>query len=280
LSQCQFSRHHTARVFGNLTQTQKTRNLGRTHTRARGKNEAVETTSILDTLGATLSGLAPFVLHLEDIHEADEERFSFIQDLAKIVSRIEGVGLVVTSRREPLDPFTTLKLEPDVILMDLRMPVLNGIEATRRIHRAQPHIGILVVTVFEDDTSVFPAIRAGARGYLLKNTDQEELHRAIQTVANGGAIFSPGIAVRVMQYLTTPTPPAPKQAFDELTTREHSILEHLAHGSSNAEIAEKLGISSKTVSNNISNILLKLQATDRAKLMLMALEAGIGHKES
>jgi DNA-binding NarL/FixJ family response regulator len=167
-------------------------------------------------------------------------------------------------------------LEPDVILMDLRMPILNGIEATRRIHRAQPHIGILVVTVFEDDMSVFPAIRAGARGYLLKNTDQEELHRAIQTVANGGAIFSPGIAQRVMQYLTTPAPPAPKQAFDELTNRERSILEQLAHGSNNAEIAEKLGISSKTVSNNISNILLKLQATDRAKLMLMALEMGMG----
>lgn len=171
-------------------------------------------------------------------------------------------------------------LEPDVILMDLRMPLLNGIEATRRIHRAQPHIGVLVVTVFEDDTSVFPAIRAGARGYLLKNTDQQELHRAIQTVANGGAIFSPGIAQRVMHYLTTPVAPAPKQAFDELTNRERSILELLTQGLSNAEVAEKLGISSKTVSNNISNILLKLQATDRAKLMLMALEAGIGHKES
>lgn len=168
------------------------------------------------------------------------------------------------------------ELEPDVILMDLRMPILNGIEATRRIHRAQPHIGILVVTVFEDDTSVFPAIRAGARGYLLKDADSEELHRAIQTVARGGAIFSPGIAERVMRYLSTPAPSAPEQAFGELTGRERSILELLTQGLSNAEIAEKLGLSPKTVSNNISNILLKLQTTDRAKLMLMALEAGLG----
>lgn len=172
------------------------------------------------------------------------------------------------------------ELEPDVILMDLRMPALNGIEATRRIHRAQPHIGILVVTVFEDDTSVFPAIRAGARGYLLKNTDQHELVRAVQTVASGGAIFSPSIAQRVLQYLTAPPPSLPRQVFDELTGRERSILELLAHGYSNAEIAERLGISPKTVSNNVSNVLLKLQATDRAKLMLMALEAGLGREAS
>lgn len=168
------------------------------------------------------------------------------------------------------------ELEPDVILMDLRMPVVNGIEATRRIHRAQPHIGILVVTMFEDDTSVFPAIRAGARGYLLKNTDQAELLRAVQTVAAGGVIFSSGIAVRVLQYLTAPPPELPQGVFDELTGRERSILEELAHGYSNAEIAEHLGLSPKTVSNNVSNVLLKLQATDRAKLMLMALEAGLG----
>jgi DNA-binding NarL/FixJ family response regulator len=168
------------------------------------------------------------------------------------------------------------ELEPDVILMDLRMPVLNGIEATRRIHRAQPHIGILVVTIFEDDTSVFPAIRAGARGYLLKDADQHELTRAVETVASGGAIFSPGIAQRVLQYLSAPPPSLPKQAFDELTGRERSILELLAHGYSNPEIAERLGLSPKTVSNNVSNVLLKLQATDRAKLMLMALEAGLG----
>ena len=172
-----------------------------------------------------------------------------------------------------------VSLQPDVILMDLRMPGVNGIEATRRIHRASPHIGVLVVTVFEDDTSVFPAIRAGARGYLLKNTEQDELLRAIRTVANGGAIFSPGIAQRVLSYLNTPAPSAPTQAFDELTNRERDILELIARGNTNAEIAEALGLSPKTVSNNISNVLMKVQATDRAKLMLMALEAGFGQPD-
>jgi DNA-binding NarL/FixJ family response regulator len=167
-------------------------------------------------------------------------------------------------------------LQPDVILMDLRMPGINGIEATRRIHRASPHIGILVVTVFEDDTSVFPAIRAGARGYLLKNTEQDELLRAIRTVTNGGAIFSPGIAQRVLGYLNTPMPNTPQHIFDELTPREREILELIAQGKTNAEIAEALNLSPKTVSNNISNVLLKVQATDRAKLMLMALDAGLG----
>lgn len=175
-------------------------------------------------------------------------------------------------------------LQPDVILMDLRMPGVNGIEATRHIHRTNPHIGILVLTVFDDDTSVFPAIRAGARGYLLKNTEQDELLRAIHTVADGGAIFSPGIAERMLNYLSispTPaslagTPDVVGQAFDELTGREREILELIARGQTNAEIAKSLGLSPKTVSNNISNVLVKLQATDRAKLMLMALDAGMG----
>src|SRR5690606_5290302 len=147
----------------------------------------------------------------------------------------------------------TLELQPDVVLMDLRMPVLNGIEATRRIHRAQPHVGILVVTVFADDTSVFPAIRAGARGYLLKDTAAEELHRAVETVARGGAIFSSGIANKVMRYLTVTTRPAAGPDLEELTGRERAVLELLAQGLSNTEIAERMGISSKTVSNNVSN---------------------------
>ena len=173
-----------------------------------------------------------------------------------------------------------VSLQPDVILMDLRMPGVNGIDATRRIHRASPHIGILVLTVFEDDTSVFPAIRAGARGYVLKNTEQDELLRAIRTVAHGGAIFSPGIAQRVLSYLSAPAPELPRHAFDELTPREREILELLARGKTNGEIAEALSLSPKTVSNNVSNVLMKVQATDRAKLMLMALEAGMGQSDT
>jgi DNA-binding NarL/FixJ family response regulator len=153
---------------------------------------------------------------------------------------------------------------------------MNGIEATRRIHRHSPHISILILTIFEDDTSVFPAIRAGARGYMLKNSEQDELLRAIHTVANGGAIFSPGIAQRVLGYLNTAEPDLPPNAFDELTPRERQILELLAQGQNNAEIAQTLNLSPKTISNNVSNVLLKVQTTDRAKLMLMALEAGLG----
>lgn len=168
------------------------------------------------------------------------------------------------------------ELQPDVVLMDLRMPGINGIEATRRIHRLQPHIGILVVTVFADDTSVFPAIRAGARGYLLKDAGRDELRLAVETVARGGAIFSPGIAMKVMTYLSASLQPLPGPDFAHLTGRERAILEQLAQGLSNPEIATRLAISAKTVSNNVSNILSKLQAVDRARLMLMALDAGLG----
>ncbi len=104
-------------------------------------------------------------------------------------------------------------LQPDLVLMDLRMPELNGIEATRQIHRASPHIGILVVSIYQDDTSIFPAIRAGARGYILKDADQNELIQAIQIVARGGVIFSPAIAQHVLRYLSEPHPEMPKSAF-------------------------------------------------------------------
>ena len=127
----------------------------------------------------------------------DDERLAR-KDLQSLLSQFEHVEIVGEAQNgEEAIEFAS-STQPDVILMDLRMPGVNGIDATRRIHRTFPHIGILVLTVFEDDTSVFPAIRAGARGYLLKNTEQEELLRAIHTVSNGGAIFSPGIAQKVL----------------------------------------------------------------------------------
>ncbi len=196
--------------------------------------------------------------------------------LRMLLSSAENVEIIGEARDGEQAVAMAAAEQPDVILMDLRMPGVNGIEATRRIHRASPNIAILILTVFEDDTSIFPAIRAGARGYLLKNSEQQELLRAIETVASGGAIFSPGIAQKVLGYLLTPPPQVPASIFDELTEREREILEFIAQGKTNAEIAAILNLSPKTISNYISNVLLKVHATDRAKLMLMALEAGLG----
>ncbi|GLV54515.1 DNA-binding response regulator [Dictyobacter sp. S3.2.2.5] len=167
-------------------------------------------------------------------------------------------------------------LRPSIILMDLHMPEMNGIEATRHILQANPHIGILVLTMLEDDASVFAAMRAGARGYLLKGADQTEVLRAIGVVAHGEAIFSPPIARRLMQYFANMQPILPASSFPDLTEREREILTLITMGKSNAEIAQELVLSPKTVSNHVSNILSKLQVVDRAQAVLRARQAGLG----
>lgn len=168
-------------------------------------------------------------------------------------------------------------LEPDVILMDLKMPRLNGIEASRQIVQSSPQIGILVITMFEDDNSVFAAMRAGARGYLLKGADKDEMLLAIRAVAGGEAIFGPAIARRLMRYFAAPTPAqqaAPAPIFPGLTGREGEILALIAEGRNNQEIAGQLFLSLKTVRNYVSNIFSKLQVADRAQAIVRARDAG------
>ena len=166
------------------------------------------------------------------------------------------------------------ELRPDVVLMDLQLPGISGIEATRAIVAAEPDVRVLVLSLFEDDDSVFLALRAGARGYVLKDADEDELTGAVRAVARGEAIFSRAIAGRVLAFFSAPRP-EPK-VFPELTDREREILSLIAAGHPNPSIARQLFLSPKTVANYVSAIFAKLQVADRAEAMIRAREAGLG----
>lgn len=204
----------------------------------------------------------------------------FREGLRALFSTIPELELVgeASSGLECIELAT--KLQPDVVLMDISMPGMDGVEATRRVLRGNPSAGIVMVTMLEDDATVFSAMRAGARGYILKGASHQELVQAIRAVASGQALFGPGIARRVMNFFRqaeTDLPRnLPRETFPELTPRELEVLELIASGVNNAGIAEKLVISEKTVRNHITNIFSKLQVADRAEAIIRARDAGMG----
>ncbi len=167
--------------------------------------------------------------------------------------------------------------QPDVVLLDLTMPGIGGIAATERIVAASPHVRILVLSMADDDESVFAALRAGARGYVLKGARRAEIIRSIRVVADGEAIFGPAIAVRLTGYFAgLDRAAASTPAFPALTDREREILDLIARHLTNPQIAERLGLSQKTVRNHVSSIFTKLRVADRAQAIILARESGLG----
>ena len=205
---------------------------------------------------------------------ADDQTL-FREGIVSLLSSIGGLQVVGQAANGHECVLQARDLMPDVILMDLKMPQLNGIEATRQIMKATPHIAVLMLTMYEDNDSVFAAMRAGARGYLLKGAGQDEMLRAIRATANGEAIFAPAIATRLMSFFQTPRRVLAQDVLPELTPREIEVLKLIASGKRNKAIAEQLVISPKTLRNHISNIFSKLQVANRMEAIFVAQRVGL-----
>jgi len=199
----------------------------------------------------------------------------FRDGLASLLATQPDVEVVGTAADGAEAVRLSAELAPDVVVMDLQMPGMNGIEATRAIAEAQPDVRVLVFTMGEEDGTVLSAMRAGARGYLVKGAGQDEVARAISTVHAGGLVFGSSLALRIADLLSGAAAPD-RSAFPQLTERELEILDLIAAGRNNAQIASALYLAPKTVRNNVSNILAKLQATDRAEAIIRARDAGLG----
>lgn len=197
-----------------------------------------------------------------------------IKSALSLVSDFEIIGEASTGQ-EAINEAANLM--PDIILMDIQMQDISGIQATRKILDVTPHIGIIIVTMFDDDDSLFSALRAGARGYLLKGSEHEEISRSVRAVAAGEAIFGAPIATRIINYFSAPQ--SRQQILPELTNREREVLELVANGITNKEIAQKLVISPKTVRNHVHNIFTKLHVNSRFEAIVLAREAGLADSD-
>ena len=199
--------------------------------------------------------------------------------LSMLLGSLDGLEVVGAAADGEQVIQAARELQPDVVVMDLQMPGMSGIEATAALREEHPELAVLVLTMYEDDESVFAAMQAGARGYLLKGANQSEIARAVTAVASGELILGPSLARRAAAYFSGALHAAPQAAaapFPQLTPRENQILDLLAAGRSNAQIAETLYLSPKTVRNNVSSIFAKLQVGGRPEAIIRARNAGLG----
>jgi DNA-binding NarL/FixJ family response regulator len=196
------------------------------------------------------------------------------EGLRALLSAVDGYELVDTAATGAEAVRAAVTLRPDVVIMDIQMPGMSGIEATKEIARLAPDVAVLMLTMFEDDESVFAAMRAGALGYVLKGASPDNMIRAIAAVAGGDAVLGSGVARRALSYLTAPR--TDTATFPELTAREREVLNLIASGLANAVIAARLGLAPNTVRNHISSIFAKLHVASRAEAIVRARAAGLG----